>query len=240
MWDEVEDQSVGCKREEELLSGFWKGMICLGSRTCRFQGTRESAWEIINRLDLEGSRQNRAPLQIQREMVDRGLQLHETAAAKTLLRSLIHLTGEFKKVWEKLRNRARRAASAREPWGGLRRNTFQSGFSSNKSSSSESSWSVVSSTGILSIASGDSIPPSSPTGSTSSGCSANGRRDTFLATIRVLKLVHQMADIANVPILRGVIGTVLHIAQLIEVSTPLLTARRGSQRFLRKWAVHIM
>ena len=239
MWDEVEGQSIGCKREE-ILSDFWKDIICIGSLTCRFQGTRESAWEIINRLDLEGSHQNRAPLQIQREMVDRGLPIYETSAAKALLCSLIQDTGEFKRAWAKLRNRVRRTTSPREPSGGLRRYTFLSRSSTNRSSSSEASWSVVSSTGILSIASGDSIPPSSPTGSTSSGCSANGRRDTFLATIRVLKLAHQMADIANVPILRGIIGTVLHIAQLIEVSTPLLTARRGSQRFLRKWAVHIM
>jgi hypothetical protein len=120
MWDEVDDQSVGYKREEELLSNFWKDMILLGSRTCRFQGTRESAWEIIRCLDLEGSRLRRAPLQIQREMVDRDLPLHETTAAKTLLCSLIQLAGELKKVWAKLRSRARRTTSPRAPSSGLR------------------------------------------------------------------------------------------------------------------------
>jgi hypothetical protein len=231
MWDEVENQSVGCKREEELLSNFWKDMIYLGSRTCRFQGSRESAWEIINHfnhLNSEGSRQRRAPLQIQREMVDRGLPFHETTAAKALLCSVIQRTGEYNKAWAKLRNRARRTTSPREPSGGLWRDNFLSRSSTNKSSSSETSWSVVSSIGILSIASGDSIPPSSPAGNTASGCSANGRRDTLLATIRILRFTHQMADLAHVPILLGVIGTVLHIAQLIEVSTPLLTTRCGS------------
>ena len=120
MWDEVDGQSVGSKREEELLSTFWMDMISLGSRTCRFQGTRESAWEIINCLDLEGSHLRRAPLQIQREMVDRGLPLHETMAAKALFPSLIQLVGELKKVWATLRNTARRTTSPREPSGDLR------------------------------------------------------------------------------------------------------------------------
>ena len=220
MWDEVDSQSVGCKREEELLSSFWKDMILLGSRTCRFLGTHESAWEIINRLDLEGSRQGRAPLQIQREMVDRGLPFHETTAAKTLLRSLVQLAREYKRVWAKLHNKARRTTNPREPSGGLRRHTFQTGPPTGGSSASDdSSMTLISSNSTL-------LPI--PAGSTPSGCSANGRRDTLLATIRVLKLAHQMADIGHVPMLRGVIGSVLHIAQLIEVSTPLLASRRDS------------
>ena len=83
MWDVVEE-SLGSEREDKLVSNFWKDMIHLGSRTCRFQGTRESAWEIIGCLDLEGGHQTRTPLRIQREMVDRRLPLDETAAAKTL------------------------------------------------------------------------------------------------------------------------------------------------------------
>ncbi|KAF8438414.1 P-loop containing nucleoside triphosphate hydrolase protein [Boletus edulis BED1] len=83
MWDEVEE-STGSRREKELLSDFWGDMIRFGSRTLRFQGTRESAWEIISCLHLERSDQERTPLEIQREMVDCGLQLHETTAAKTL------------------------------------------------------------------------------------------------------------------------------------------------------------
>ncbi|KAG6374164.1 P-loop containing nucleoside triphosphate hydrolase protein [Boletus reticuloceps] len=102
MWDEV-GESAGSRREKELLSDFWVDMISLGSRACRFQNTPESAWEIIDCLNLERSDQRRTPLKIQQEMVDRGLQLHETAAAKTLLRSLTRLAGEAKRVWTKLR-----------------------------------------------------------------------------------------------------------------------------------------
>lgn len=240
MWDEVGDQSVGSRREEELLSSFWKDMICLGSHTCRFQGTPESAWEIINGLDLDGSRQMRTPLQIQQEMVDRGLSLPETTAAKTLLRSLVQLAGEVKKAWGKLRNRARRTTSPRKPPGGPQPRALPSRSSSIRSSSSESSWSVLSFTGSSRIASRNSTPPSSPGESTSSGCSAGSRRDTLLATIRVLRLAHQMADLAHIPLLRGVIGTALHIAQLIEVSALLLTVGRPPENIPRKWAAHII
>ena len=84
MWDDVEE-SLGSEREHKLVSNFWKDMIHLGSRTCRFQGTRESAWEVIGCLDLEGCHQRRAPLRIQREMVDRCFPFHETTAAETLV-----------------------------------------------------------------------------------------------------------------------------------------------------------
>ena len=103
MWDEVQDESIGSKREEELRSDFWKSMIRHGSSTHRFGGTQESAWDIINRLDLEMFRQKRTPLQLQWEMVDRGLPLDQTTAAKTLLRFFDRLEGELRKVWQMLR-----------------------------------------------------------------------------------------------------------------------------------------
>ena len=175
-------------------------------------------WVTINSLDSEGPRQGRAPLQIQREMVDRGLPPHETTAAKTFL---VQFSGEFKKAWAKLR-KARRTTSRRKPSSGFRRSPFRVRSSTNGSVPSVTRGSVV--TG----SSHDSTPSFSPAGSTSSVRSANGRRDALSATIRVLRLTHQMADMAHAPVLREVNGTALRIAQLIEVSTPLLTARRGS------------
>ncbi|KAF8420754.1 P-loop containing nucleoside triphosphate hydrolase protein [Boletus edulis BED1] len=216
MWDEVKDQSIGSKREEELLSDFWADMIRLGSRDRRFQGTRESAWEIINCLDLEASGERRKPLQIQREMVDRGLQLHETTAARTFIRTLMQLAGEAKKFWTKLRNKSRRKTTPRVPPVGLRLRHVPSRSPTIGSSSSEAGWSVVSSPGSSGIISRGSTPPSSPAESNVSGCSINGRQDTLLAAIRVLGLAHQMADIANIPMLRGIIGTALRIAQHIQ------------------------
>lgn len=191
-------------------------MIHLGSHTCRFQGTRESAWEIIDRLDLQSSRQTRTPLRIQREMVDRRLPLHETAAAKTLLR---FLAAEFKKAWARVRNGVRGTIGVRRPSESHGQRAL-SRTSTIGSGTSETAWSMLSS--ASSNSSNSSPLPFSPVDSTSSGCSTNGRRDTLLATITALRLAHQMADIASVPMLRGTIGTVLHIAQLIEVSSLLL------------------
>ena len=107
MWDEVQNESVDSKREEELRSDFWKSMIRHRSSTHRFGGTQESAWDTINRLDLEMSRQKRTPLQLQWKMVDRGLPLDQTAAAKTLSRFSDRPKGEFRKVWQMLRQSSR-------------------------------------------------------------------------------------------------------------------------------------
>ena len=70
MWGELQVESIGSEREEELLSTSWKDIINVGSRTCRFQGTRESAWEIIDRLDLKGRFRARSSLPRLRKMGD--------------------------------------------------------------------------------------------------------------------------------------------------------------------------
>ena len=236
MWDELQDESLGSKREGELLSTFWKDMIHLGSRTRRFQRNHESAWDIVNCLDLEGARQTRTPLEIQREMVDRGLPLHETGAAKTLFG---YLGAEFKKVWARMRHGARGKVGARTPSRRpalSRSSTIGSGFS-------VTGWSVLSTSSSGNSSGNSSYHTSqqmlSPTESASSGCSAYGRRETLLAMITGLRLAHQMADIAAIPILRGTIGTVLQIAQMIEASS-LLDSQASFLKPLRVWGAHIM
>ena len=232
MWDELQDESLGSKREGELLSTFWKDMIHLGSRTCRFQRNHESAWDIVNCLDLEGARQTRTPLEIQREMVDRGLPLHETGAAKTLFG---YLGAEFKKVWARMRHGARGRVGARKPSPRpalSRSSTFGSGFSS-------TGWSVLSTSSSSNSSYHTPRETLSPTESASSGCSAYGRRETLLEMITGLRLAHQMADIAAIPILRGAIGTVLQIAQMIEASS-LLDSRASFLKLLRVWVARIM
>ena len=231
MWDELQDESVGSKREELLLSTFWKDMIRLGSRTCRFQGTRASAWDIVNSLDLEGAHQTRTPLQIQQEMVDRGLPLHETGAAKTLFG---YLRAEFKKVWARMRHGARGRVGAGIP---SRRPALSR--SSTIGSGSSAGWSVLSTSSSSNSSYHTPQQTPSPTESASSGCSAYGRRETLLAMITGLRLAHQMADIAAIPILRGTIGTVLQIAQMIEASS-LLDSRASFLKLLRVWGAHIM
>ena len=208
-------------------------MIHLGSRTSRFWGTRASAWEIINHLNFVVPRQIRQPLQIQQEMVDQGKQLQETAAAKTLLR---FLAAEFKKFWGKMRNGARKARPAGiQPERRPRRVGSTSSFGSD---SSETSWSMLSTS--TSSDSSSSTPAFSPAESTSSGCSAHGRRDTLFAMIRGLTLAHQMADIAAAPTLRGAIGTVLQLAKTIQVCfLPITVNLALSETFSREWAAPI-
>ena len=217
MWDELQDGSIGSKREEKLLSTHWKDMIHLGLRTCRFQGTHESAWEIIGCLDLEGCHQTRTPLRIQREMVDRSLPFYETAAAKILNSPASpgpSLGSELKNVWEGLRHGVRGKVGARVP----SRRPALSRSPTIGSGSSATGWSVLSTSSSTNSSYHSPQQTLSPTESTSSGCGAYDRRETLLAMITGLRLAHQMADIAAIPVLRGTIGTVLEIAQMIEVS----------------------
>ncbi|KAL4072368.1 hypothetical protein V8B97DRAFT_2023535 [Scleroderma yunnanense] len=89
MWDEVLED-VGLQRENELLNHFW-AMTKLGSITCRFHNTEESAWEIINAISISPPEERR-PLLIQQEVVDEHKPLHKTLAGKTALGSI---TGTF-------------------------------------------------------------------------------------------------------------------------------------------------
>ncbi|KIM73928.1 hypothetical protein PILCRDRAFT_80568, partial [Piloderma croceum F 1598] len=57
MWNNVR-QETGVRREEELKTSFWKGMVDNGCRTERFEETYESAWFII------GSLADRAKMQV--------------------------------------------------------------------------------------------------------------------------------------------------------------------------------
>ena len=228
MWDEVED-SLGSKREQELVSNFWEDMLRLGSRTCRFQGTRDSAWEIISRLDLEGSRTGRAPLKIQQEMVDRQLPFEKTTAAKTLLRFLLE---EMKGFWAWLRVGTRRVLGVRKHSENLRRHIL-SRTSTRRSNASETSLAV----GLPS----DTSNNPSPTESASTGCNINGRRDSLSAMITALGLGYQVAEITatSIPALRGAIGAVLQIAQLIEVGALLqLTTVAHSYIFKKMGGTH--
>jgi hypothetical protein len=81
-WDRVSDE-LGSRREAQLMSVFWKPMIDHGSQVARFHPlTYESAWDIIDRVDTNP---NRPALTVQREMVDEGKRLHETAAFRFLV-----------------------------------------------------------------------------------------------------------------------------------------------------------
>ncbi|PVF97984.1 hypothetical protein CPB86DRAFT_398298 [Serendipita vermifera] len=84
MWGEV-DPATGQTREAQLKTNdnFFKPVVDSGGRFMQHHNTKESALEIVRSLL---PKQNQEVLTIQAEMVDRGLSLDETEAAKQLLR----------------------------------------------------------------------------------------------------------------------------------------------------------
>ena len=79
MWDEV-DEETGLAREEQLKKIYWKAMIDRHSQTGRFEGTRDSAFRLIDPLiDKANARHE---LLIQRELCDLDVRLKDTAAGR--------------------------------------------------------------------------------------------------------------------------------------------------------------
>ena len=60
MWDKI-DETTGQEREMELGGQYWESMIKLGSTTARYHNTKESAWEILDKI-LRGGRDQPAVL----------------------------------------------------------------------------------------------------------------------------------------------------------------------------------
>jgi hypothetical protein len=76
MWGNV-SADEGKQREEELKEQFWKGILDNGGRTERFNGTQESAWDIIGSIMHTTSS---TTLLIQEEIVDGRRSLLKTKA----------------------------------------------------------------------------------------------------------------------------------------------------------------
>ncbi|XP_006459407.1 hypothetical protein AGABI2DRAFT_191393 [Agaricus bisporus var. bisporus H97] len=128
MWGKVKPE-VGEGRERELRDKFWKHFIDKGSKIERLKETKEEAWRIVEGL-IDDSKKKVVVL-LQEELVDLGIQLNETAAAKILytpvqknladqkesLRSLLaqversndpNLTKELKKVYARINDQFQR------------------------------------------------------------------------------------------------------------------------------------
>ncbi|CAA7266768.1 unnamed protein product [Cyclocybe aegerita] len=83
MWDEIPEDE-GIKREGQLVNEVWKDMINRGARTHRFHNTYASAQEILTH-QLQPQVQPNRPLLLVRELVDQGLRLRKTSAARIIL-----------------------------------------------------------------------------------------------------------------------------------------------------------
>ena len=79
MWGEV-SQGDGEEREEELTTEYFKSALDKGAQITRHYNTVQSAHDIIRRI----VRNQPAPLQIQREIVDEGKGILNTAAGEAI------------------------------------------------------------------------------------------------------------------------------------------------------------
>ncbi|KAM5349523.1 hypothetical protein ACJ41O_006028 [Fusarium nematophilum] len=100
-WDELQDTAKGEDREEQLVKrpDWWGYMTSKGSTTRRFDNTRQSALDIVGELVGLPT----VTLQVQEEMVNRGLEVEETTAGEELNRELAEQRATFKKEIEDLR-----------------------------------------------------------------------------------------------------------------------------------------
>ena len=83
MWGAV-SQDVGEEREEELTTSFFKPVLNGGARLARHHNTIQSAHDIIRSI----IRNQPAALQIQRELVDEGKGIIDTAAGEAINKEL--------------------------------------------------------------------------------------------------------------------------------------------------------
>jgi hypothetical protein len=96
MWSQIPDEETGCKRENELKNEaiFWKHMIGHGSQVFRQDQGRVSGRKILNYL-IDKSRP--VTLDIQREMVDKKMQLLQTGAGAEVATQV----EQNSQIWEK-------------------------------------------------------------------------------------------------------------------------------------------
>ena len=100
MWDKI-DEKMGDEREKELREEYWKSMIKQGSTTFRYRNTRDSAWEILDKVLQSGH--NRHAILLQKQMVELEMQLNETDAGRTLYTTLESLLKKRQDALDEIR-----------------------------------------------------------------------------------------------------------------------------------------
>lgn len=101
MWDELDDDDTGNRRQGELESTFWKPMLDRGSSTARYRNTPESAWGILEPF-LEAPRQRLAAIQLQKETVKQKKALPSTDAGQALYDKIEELDKKRKSLMRTL------------------------------------------------------------------------------------------------------------------------------------------
>lgn len=106
------DYVVACNREDELRTSFWKPLIDRGSSVARFDGTVQSAWEIVKKLQVQTASPLEVPQGVQvlltEEIVEKRLELNETSSGITLQKELERLLKAQQEASKKLAELCRR------------------------------------------------------------------------------------------------------------------------------------
>jgi DNA repair exonuclease SbcCD ATPase subunit len=89
MWGNLPERSLGEMREKELIENkeFWGGMMGKGSRVFRHDNGLDSAKVIVDHLV---KKKRPVVLEIQKQLVDQGMTLEETAAGMALYQEIQH------------------------------------------------------------------------------------------------------------------------------------------------------
>ena len=218
MWDEV-DEEEGNNRESELTSRYWKTMIELGCRTSRFHNNTKSALDIVSQFQ-----DARCTVLLQRELVDLYFELAVTSASQTLFPFRVELIKKIKEFLAHSTNRiavekARIVRTLRIANVQRRRNSAPSSvFRRLSIEVTEDPTNKISIGGVETPQAASPIecfpPPSSPADSTVQ----SGTQMVLQGTITALKLIQQIVGLAPVPGLQSLVGVVLNILEVVNVS----------------------
>lgn len=88
LWSELPREDIGARREQELLTIYWRDLLEMGCKYDRFRDNNESAWTIINKVSVQDSLQEANEMQGRFGMAqeqERQRKNREEAQRKTLL-----------------------------------------------------------------------------------------------------------------------------------------------------------
>jgi Sec-independent protein translocase protein TatA len=217
MWDKI-DESMGSMREEELRKTYWKAMVSVGSGLARFRNTHDSAWEIVARFTRP-----RVPLKLQVEMVDKGLDLAETAAGLTLFRWLGALIAQFRKLISQMEAKLKKAIDIEEAENIAKEKSVaetkcdQAGTQKQLLGSKVKRSRSVPRSRRTQPNLGD--PPKPALGSLNARHREEGdnRGRALAATIVALRHTRDVAKLSSLPFFKGAVQLILTIAESVEV-----------------------
>lgn len=97
-WSRVSDQE-GTRREADLKDTFWKDLVVRGATLTRYFGDQSSGNALLDLL----INKNRVVLEIQREIVDEGKELIDTAAGHAVNEELIKMQKKYEEDLNKVK-----------------------------------------------------------------------------------------------------------------------------------------